>query len=71
MLSKPTSKEFDEPQVLLSNRHGTLYNMVQAVGKTDAAYLAQIAKIVSFMNNGQKRKQANKCSTCFLIYISL
>lgn len=40
--------EFDYPHILLQNRHGVFYGLVQEAGKAGAEQLAKIARQVNF-----------------------
>nr|XP_009665672.1 PREDICTED: multidrug resistance-associated protein 4 isoform X2 [Struthio camelus australis] len=44
-------KEYDEPYILLQEKDGLFYKMVQQVGKTEAASLIETAKRVYFSKN--------------------
>ncbi|XP_014900369.1 multidrug resistance-associated protein 4 isoform X4 [Poecilia latipinna] len=53
-------QEYDEPYVLLQNRGGLFYQMVQKTGKAEAASLLQVAKQVHANRKGESDTRRTK-----------
>ncbi|KAM9321307.1 ATP-binding cassette sub-family C member 4 [Gastrophryne carolinensis] len=62
-------KEFDEPYNLLQNKESLFYNMVQQVGKAEAASLTHTAKQVSLIRTQEANNKTNRdASEPFIIF---
>ncbi|XP_010225224.1 PREDICTED: multidrug resistance-associated protein 4-like [Tinamus guttatus] len=56
-------KEYGEPYILLQEKDGLFYKMVQQVGKTEAAALIETAKRVYFSKNYPEVVQNGQLAT--------
>lgn len=56
-------KEYGEPYILLQEKDGLFYKMVQQVGKTEAASLMETAKRVYFRKNYPEVVQNGQLAT--------
>lgn len=73
MLDKGRVAEYEEPYILLENKDGFFYKMVQHMGKTEAIALTKIAKevcitvYISCINVLHIKISCSSFHTCFEI----